>query len=337
MLKTKLIKTSNYIIKILIIILSFGFIGYRLFYKHDISELYAGFIDVVSDTASLAIMFLIFMMMFLNWGIETLKWQYLIRKIEKVSFIRSFMTVWAGITIGSFTPNRSGEFFSRAFILEKANRWEGIFITFIGSLSQQLPTMLFGTIACFFFLHSFQSGPFHDKLAVYFILLGISLILTVLFFILYFRLSWLKFFFLKLTPRKFAEFRSHLNVYTDFSFKELFNALLLSIIRYIVFAFQFYMLIRICNIDIPFVEGIMLISLIYLIMTAIPTFALTELGVRGSVSILVLEMYFQNTTPAPPDVSSAAFLAASLIWFINLIIPAIIGGFFVFKLKFFRK
>ncbi len=337
MLKTKLIKTSNYIIKILIIILSFGFIGYRLFYKHDVSGVVNRFVDMLSDTASRTIIILTFMMMLLNWGIETLKWQYLIKKIEKVSFIRSFMSVWAGITVGSFTPNRTGEFFSRAFILEKANRWEGIFITFIGSLSQQVPTMLFGTIACFFFYHSFKSGPFHDKLAAYLILSGISLILTVLFFILYFRLSWLKIFFLKLTPRKFTEFRTHLHVYTDFSCKELFNALLLSVIRYAVFAFQFYMLIRICDIDIPLGDGIMLISLIYLIMTAIPTFALTEIGVRGSVSILVLEMYFQNISPTPPDVSSDAFLAASLIWFINLIIPAIIGGFFVFKLKFFRK
>jgi len=100
---------------------------------------------------------------------------------------------------------------------------------------------------------------------------------------------------------------------------------------------QFYILIRLCNIDIPPGEGIMIVSCIFLVMSAIPTFALTELGVRGSVSILLLDMYFQNQSKQIPDLASGTLLACFLIWFINLVIPAINGGFFVFRLKFFRK
>jgi len=336
MLKTKIIKTSNYFIKILIIILSFGFIAYRLLYKHDVSELTEGFESMASDHGSTIILIVVFVMMFLNWAFETVKWQYLIKKIEKVSFINSFMAVWAGLTTSSFTPNRTGEYFARAFILDKANRWEGIFITFIGSLSQLIPTMLFGTIAGFFFVASLHSGPFQDKLVVYYILLGISVIFTALVLIFYFRVSWLKHFFQILIPKKFAEFRAHFDVYSSYSFLELLNALILSIIRYIIFAIQFYLLIRICHIEIPFWDGIMLVCFIFLVTTAIPTLAMTELGVRGSVSILLFDMYFQNNKMLP-DLSSEVFLSSFMIWFINLIIPAIVGGFFVFKLKFFRK
>jgi hypothetical protein len=336
MLKTKIIKTSNYFIKILIIILSFGFIAYRLLYKHDVSELADGFVSMASDKGSRVILMLVFVMMFLNWAFETVKWQYLIKKIEKVSFINSFMAVWAGLTASSFTPNRTGEYFARAFILDKANRWEGIFITFIGSLSQLIPTMLFGTIAGFFFVASLQDGPFQDKLLIYYILLGISVIFTSLVLIFYFRVSWLKHFFQKLIPKKYAEFRAHFEVYSGYSFRELFHALVLSIMRYIIFSIQFYLLIRICHINIPFWDGIMLVCSIFLVTTAIPTFAMTELGVRGSVSILLFDMYFQNNAVLP-DLSSEVFLSSFMIWFINLIIPAIIGGFFVFKLKFFRK
>jgi len=336
MLKTKIIKTSNYFIKILIIILSFGFIAYRLLYKHDVSELAEGFRSMGAEHGSLIILIVVFIMMLLNWAFETVKWQYLIKKIEKVSFINSLMAVWAGLTTSSFTPNRTGEYFARAFILDKANRWEGIFITFIGSLSQLIPTMLFGTIAGFFFVASLHNGPFQDKLFVYYILLGISVIFTALVLIFYFRVSWLKHFFQKLIPKKYAEFRAHFDVYSGYSFNELFNALVLSIIRYAIFAIQFYLLIRICHIDIPFWDGIMLVCSIFLVTTAIPTFAMTELGVRGSVSILLFDMFFQNHAIVA-DLSSEVFLSSFMIWFINLIIPAIIGGFFVFKLKFFRK
>jgi len=334
--KTKIIKTGNYFIKILIIILSFGFIAYRLFYKQDVSELLDGIASMVSDQGSIILLIVVFVMMFFNWAFEAVKWQYLIKKIEKVSFANSFMAVWAGLTTSSFTPNRTGEYFARAFILDKANRWEGIFITFLGSLSQLIPTMLFGTIAGFFFVANIHNGPFRDKLFIYYVLLGISLIFTALVIILYFRVFWLKRLFQKLIPKKFAEFRAHFDVYAGYSFRELFNAVVLSIIRFIIFTVQFYLLIRMCHIDIPVWDGIMLVCSIFLVTTAIPTFAMTELGVRGSVSILLFDMYFQSNGMLQ-DVSSGVFLSSFMIWFINLIIPAIIGGFFVFKLKFFRK
>lgn len=337
MLKTKIIKTSNYFIKSLIIILSFGFIAYRLFYKQNISELYNGFISLTSDPSTLSIIIIVFILMLINWSIESIKWRYLIKKIEKVSFIKSFMAVWAGLTVGSFTPNRTGEYFGRAFILDKANRWEGIFITFTGSLSQLLITLLFGTIAGFCFIASFQSDLIQFNHVLYYTLLGISVIVTALIFILYFRISWLKRFFQKIIPRKYSQFSSHFDVYSYYSIKELVNVLGLSLIRYVVFTAQFYILLRLCHIEIPFFDGLMLISFIFLVMTAIPTFALTELGVRGTVSIFLLEMYFENITLYTNDISSNAILASFLIWFINLVIPAIIGGFFVFKLKFFRK
>lgn len=336
MLQTKIIKTGNFVIKILIIILSFGFIAYRLFYKHDVSELANSFTFLTSHKNSLILLLIVIILMLLNWGLESLKWQYLIKKIEKVPFISSFMTVWAGLTVGSFTPNRTGEFFSRSFILEKANRWEGIFITFIGSISQLLPTMILGTLSGFFLVSLIPNSPYHDKLVLLQVLLGVSVVFTLLLILLYFRLKWLKVFFQKLIPKKYAEFNVHLDVYSVFSIKELCIALFLSTVRYVVFSIQFYLLMRLCNLNIPFADGLILVSAIFLVITAIPTFALTEFGVRGSVSIVLLEAYFMSRHNAI-DISAGALLSSFLIWFINLIIPALIGAFFVFKLKFFRK
>ena len=287
-------------------------------------------------SSSVIILSLVFLLMLLNWSLETVKWRYLIGKIEKISFINSFMAVWAGLTAGSFTPNRTGEFFTRAFILEKANRWEGIFITFMGSISQLIPTMIFGTTAAFLFIVSLNPGQYSDRILMYCLLLGVLLLVTIFLVIMYFRLPWLMRFFKKIIPHKYERFRIHMDVYNKYSFRELFNALVLSSIRYLVFTIQYCLLIKLCNIEIPFLHALMVVSLIFLVTTAIPTFALTELGVRGSVSIVLMEMYFNNRS-IMTDISANAFLASSMIWIINLIIPAIIGGFFVFRLKFFRR
>ena len=70
-------------------------------------------------------------------------------------------------------------------------------------------------------------------------------------------------------------------------------------------------------------------------MTLVPSVALVDLGIRGSVSLYILGMYFQAADGSGMEL---AILAASTsVWFVNLIIPAILGTFFVFNLKFFRK
>ena len=59
-------------------------------------------------------------MMFLNWFLESLKWRFLISKIEKISINRSIRAIFSGITISTFTPNRIGEYGGRVFCLEKS-------------------------------------------------------------------------------------------------------------------------------------------------------------------------------------------------------------------------
>jgi hypothetical protein len=63
----------------------------------------------------------------------------------------------------------------------------------------------------------------------------------------------------------------------------------------------------------------------YLILSAVPTIALSEIGVRGSVAIFLLQNFTENL--------SAVFLATTCIWIINLAIPALLGNIFLYKTK----
>ena len=80
----------------------------------------------------------------------------------------------------------------------------------------------------------------------------------------------------------------------------------------------------------------MVIPLIYLAMAAIPTTALTELGVRGSVSVFLFALL---AGAAEPDANTtfAVLSASTLIWLLNIALPALAGVLVVFRLKFFDR
>jgi|TARA_B100001964_G_C13941195_1_gene468998 hypothetical protein len=72
-------------------------------------------------------------------------------------------------------------------------------------------------------------------------------------------------------------------------------------------------------------------------MTIIPTIALTEIGVRGSVSLFVFQHHFEKLGLWNSEIAIGVVSASSILWLINLIFPAIVGTIFVFSLRFFRK
>ena len=84
-------------------------------------------------------------------------------------------------------------------------------------------------------------------------------------------------------------------------------------------------------------DALVLVSLVFFLVTVVPTIALTELGVRGTVALYLFGLYFSKKGVYAGEYNIAVVSASTLLWIINLAIPAIAGTFFVFRLKFFRK
>ena len=68
----------------------------------------------------------------------------------------------------------------------------------------------------------------------------------------------------------------------------------------------------------------------------IPFITIMEIAVRGSVSILVFEKWLL-INGINISYNNIVFSASSLLWIINIAIPALIGLFLTHKLKFFRE
>jgi hypothetical protein len=111
----------------------------------------------------------------------------------------------------------------------------------------------------------------------------------------------------------------------------------LSFARYVVFSTQYILLLYALGVNIPFYYAYLFISLIYFIMAIIPTIALTELGIRGSVAIYFFGFYFSPLMTGSADLNLGILMASILLWVINLGFPAVAGSIFLFRLQFFRN
>ncbi len=274
---------------------------------------------------------LVFLMMFVNWGLESVKWQYLMQKIERIPLWVAVKAVFVGLAISIFTPNRIGDYLGRVFILSRGDRLDGIVATIVGNLAQLLVTLVMGSFGLIFFsneinisiLHLSQKGVVALKILA--IIIDIGIIYT------YFNTAYLEHKFMQ----KFKLYRypivKHLKMLGKFSKLELAKILFMSLARYLIYATQYYLLFRAFGMTLQYGEGLFLVSVLFFALTVVPTVAVAELGIRGVLSIYIVEWLFANSIGSVPLIA-----ASSALWMINIALPALIGGLFVVDLKFFR-
>lgn len=335
--KAKIRKSINYLIRALIIMLTYGFIYKQVFLGQKLRDIKDFLAGILEREESWWFFSLIFLMMLVNWGLESVKWRILIERIEKLSFMQSFMAVMTGQSISLFTPNRTGDYLGRVFILKKGNHVEGIFATVTGSFAQIIVTTGVGLFCFLSFAFTYLREPY--RIGEYMFTSLVFLVPCFVFVIIlfYFRIGILTDFISRYIPGKWDRLKQHTGIFARYATSELLKVLLLSLLRYMIFSTQFYLLIRFFGGELPVAEGFILIPVIYLIMSMVPTMALTELGIRGSVAIFIIGLYFQKAGIRSGETDLIILAASSVLWLINLVLPAILGTFFVFRLKFIRK
>jgi hypothetical protein len=303
-----------WIIKAAIFIASIWYIFYKLKNYPDTGKFFGQFQDL--EQTSLLLLSSVMILMFINWGIESAKWKKLVSKLQPISFFRSYQAVWSGLTINNWIPNRIAEFLGRILFLKSGNRLKAIFSTFIGSYSQFYITVLAGTIGLIFWVKSLPL--FHFTMMI----LGLIAINALLLFGL-FRMNVFTGQFSKIRLiRRLEKYYLVLGLYNR---KEKLGILSLSAIRYIVYLLQYYLLFKAFGVEVSPGHGFIIISLVFITQAVIPSVTLTEIGIRGATVIYFAGRYSDNLN----GMLSAAFL----IWFINIILPTIVGAFFILALK----
>jgi hypothetical protein len=124
-------------------------------------------------------------------------------------------------------------------------------------------------------------------------------------------------------------FKKHgdlLAIFAMFKNVDLIKILTLSALRYFVFSLQYFLLLHFFIPGIPISETYMMITLIFFTQSILPGFAITELGVRSGVAVFFLGHLSADTI----GILAAAFS----IWSVNVILPSLVGTYFIIKAKF---
>jgi uncharacterized membrane protein YbhN (UPF0104 family) len=302
-LKT-LFKKYIFTFKLIIIGVLLSYLVYKISYNSALKhiEKYSNF-DV--NLILLATLLTVF-----NWGLEAKKWQLLVKDIIKLSYLNSFKSVLAGLSIGILTPNRLGNFIGRLAWVEHEHHKRATVNTMLGNLAQFVATISIGVVGLLLAI-SINFSIANQWLILLMSLLVIAMAVRVYFKPTIILIPFLKPFFSDETIASIILLESNP---THFKL----NVLGLSFLRYVVFLIQYFLLFKAFNIEHNVILMFSLIATVYLFMTLIPSLFFGKLVVRESVAVFVFS-YVGIETPL-------ILIVAFLLWLINLAIPAGIGG-----------
>lgn len=306
----KLIAVAKYILVAAIL----GFIVYKLFFAYDIQDIAA--VTTFSWTTSKILLLLTVLILIIpNILLESRKWMITMKQHENVSFKQSIQSVTAGIALGIITPNRVGDFAGKALFLQTYDKVKGAVVSFIGSIAQTFSIIICGSFGLW--ILALNQGYINTTL-FYAGLIALPLLLAVLYY-LYINIHWLKLIFRwkKITP--------YIDAFTQYTRGELTSLLLLSLLRFSIFNIQYFLLLHFFDVPLSAVDGFPALSAIFVVQAFVPSFILIEMGVRGATALFFLGLFSTN--------SSGILLAAYTLWIINIMLPGMMGLFFIGKLK----
>ncbi|CAA6825391.1 MAG: Unknown protein [uncultured Aureispira sp.] len=315
----------------LILIIVLGVILYhQIFGREDltIQKLGIEFLHHLSwQKAPLLLVVLILMP--LNWFFETQKWLALMRKIESISFYQALKVVLVGLSLSLFTPNRVGEYGGRVMMVSKGNRLHAVWATMVGISSQWIVLVVGGWWALM--------GAFYlDFMPINMTLLGSLILLggiaSVFLLIIYFNLKQVvrygaRFKWTQKWAKKMSA--SPFDYYTN---RELIQALIYSGTRYLIYSFQYLCLLYFFGFQAAVFATFLGILIVYLLQTGIPLPPSTGLLARGNIALLIFG-YLSIIEGTAMAVLSATFS----LWMLNVVLPSILGAFFVARLGWNEK
>ena len=279
--------------KVLLLMVLLAFIGWRLS-AEDWSKMDA--LHLGQPLYALLALLLVIA----NQACEWYKWKRVARPlIASVPVLRS--AFFGGIGTAFLTPNGWGNFLGRMVFFRKRDRMYIVLSSFVSNVSQLLPTIIFGAIACLY------SEKIPQGLAL------IALSAGALIFIGYF-------FGEYLLPKRPSANRTlrHFRL-----LQERLGALRLPLffwsnVRFLVFSLQYvllFMAFGYTDYTLLFIN----VWLIFLLTSFVPSLWSGKIVIRETAAIFV----FTGTSVAIPDV----IIVSLLIWLFNNVLPALVSSY----------
>jgi hypothetical protein len=99
----------------------------------------------------------------------------------------------------------------------------------------------------------------------------------------------------------------------------------LAVCRYLVFSHQYYFLFLAFDVDLPYFTLMATIASVYFLASSLPTFQFLDFAVKGSVAVYFFGILGVNEW--------IVIFISTLMWFLNVVLPVIIGSYYVMNFK----
>lgn len=271
--------------------------------------------------ATLVPLFAVLLLVPVNWFLEAQKWKNLMRAVGvNLSYATAYKSTLSGTAVSIFLPNRVGDSIGRMYWLPARKRLSGAVQSTVGGFAQFSITVIFG--ALFLPAYLYMSSSFSHSV-IWLVSASVVLLATAI-VLLFFKLPQLNLDFNRRYPGKkyVLKVQGALRGSTP---ELLRNILLLSALRYIVFALQFAVVLWLFVGSVPFITAFGCVAVVYLVSTLIPSFTLAELGIRESAAVFLLAPFSTH--------SATVIMATFFIWTVNIALPSLVGLAFTLARK----
>lgn len=294
-----------FIIKLLIVITAFYFIYHQLASNDKLD--WAKFSELVNRKATFGGITFILLFSVLNRYLEILKWQNLVSFIRPISVGESTKQVLGALTAGIFTPNGLGEYAGKALYFDKTKTKTIVFLNLICNGIQMILTIVFGLLGLMII------GYFKEVT-----ILGMLILITgtVLFFA---KKITIKGYSLEKLLEKINEIPKEIHAKNN----------VLAVCRYLVFSHQYYFLFLAFGVDLPYGTLMATIAVVYFLASSLPSFQFLDFAVKGSVAMFFLGKLGVNEW--------IVVFISTLMWFLNVVLPVVIGSYYVLQFKVIHK
>ena len=258
------------------------------------------------------IIFLLILSIF-NWFLEILKWRYLASEVKKTTFKNALEQSLGALTASLFTPNRIGEYGAKAIYYKPQYRKRIMLVNLLSNMLQMSVTVLLGVIGFSIFMNTYDIYINYYKIGHFFIIVLAIAFLTA--------------FGLKQSSFKVKGFpldriKSFL---LDFPKKKLVYGFVFSLLRYLVFSYQFYVILLLFKVNISYLEAMSVITSMYFIASIVPSIFIFDVIIKGSIAVYLFSFLNINAL--------VILCTITLMWILNFVIPSVFGSFYVLNFK----
>ena len=289
------------LIKLLIVGGAFYFIYNQLAHNDKLN--WVLFVEKFNKNKSfLGIIFLLLLSV-LNRFFEILKWQNLVSYLHKITLFEATKQVLGALTAGLFTPNGIGEYGGKALFFEKSQAKNIVFLNLICNGIQVIISILFGLLGLWYL--GFGKWVF--------LLLTIVLGFGILGFGL--KKVRIKGYSIEKILSKINEIPEKIHRKNSY----------LAVCRYLIFSHQYYLLFLAFDVQLSYFTLMATIAAVYFLASSLPTFQFLDFAVKGSVAVYFFGLLGVNEW--------IVIFISTLMWFLNVVLPVLIGSYFVLNFK----